>query len=183
MTSESPLPEPTTTAGETKSGLWSSVSTKTKLIAGAVLLVLVVITYWILQRFLPQWWGVGMAHRINGSFSSGTSFGLLFGIIGVALPLILLMFAVFVYRKGPRHIYSIVLALIALALTVPNLLTLAVVASDGSGARAGEAALDYNGAGFRGATLIGAIIGLLIGLAVDFYVIGRRREKRKIAKA
>ncbi|MBM7368781.1 hypothetical protein [Gordonia hydrophobica] len=172
--------EPTDDAGKTSR--WPTLSTKTKVIIGVVTLVIVVIGYFFLQRFLPEWWARSMAHRIDGSFVSGTSYGLLFGILGSAVPLILGLLAVLSIGVGPKNALSWGLGVIALAFLIPNLLTLGVVIGDGNGATIGRRNLDVFAPAFRGATLIGVIVGIAIGIAADFYLIGRRREKRKQAK-
>lgn len=153
------------------------LSTKTKVIAGGVAAVVVIVGFLILKRFLPQWWGVGISHRVDGSFGRGCTYGLVFGLGGVALALIFGLVAILSFRRGTRNIPSLVCAVLAFAVLIPNLLTLAVVTGSSSAERAGQAALDYNGAGFRGATLVGAILGVAIGLIIDFYILRTRRSR------
>ncbi|QRY62257.1 permease [Gordonia sp. PDNC005] len=154
------------------------ISGRTKAIIGVSIVVLLVVGYLILQRFLPQWWGREIAADVGGSFTRGSLYGLGYGLLGSAVTLILLYFA-YVTIGRYRNIVSWTLLVLALASTVPNLLTLSVVIGNGSGAESGRLALDYDGMGFRGATLIGLIIGIVIGLAVDFYLLGKRRAKAK----
>ncbi|ALG87078.1 hypothetical protein ACH46_20345 [Gordonia phthalatica] len=158
------------------------MSTKTKVILGIVTLLVVVIGYYILQRFLPEWWARSMSTRIDGSFATGTSYGLLFGVLGAAVPLVLALIAILLIGRGPKSVFSWLLGVVSLAFLIPNLLTLGIVIGDGSGARMGRRLLDIGTPGFRGATLIGVIIGIVIGVAIDFYLLGKRREKSKQAK-
>lgn len=174
--------ESTEPADGGKTSRWPTLSTKTKVILGVVTLLVVVIGYYILQRFLPEWWARSMSTRIDGSFVTGTSYGLLFGILGAAIPLVLALIAILLLGRGPKSIFSWLLGLVSLAFLIPNLLTLGIVIGDGSGARMGRRLLDIGTPGFRGATLIGVIIGIVIGVAVDFYLLGRRREKNKQSK-
>lgn len=165
----------------TKTSRWSlpGLSTKNKVILGVGTLIIIVIGYFILQRLLPDWWGTTMGNRINRSVTSGTFWGLFLGIIGSAIPLLLALLAILSIHKGPKKIASIVMGLVALVLLIPNLLTLSIVVGSGQGATAGRMQLDLFGPGFRGATLVGVIIGIVIGVAADFYLLGRRRAKRK----
>ena len=172
-------PEP---AEAGKTSRWPTLSTKTKVILGVVTLVVVVIGYYILQRFLPEWWARSMAGRIDGSFVTGTSYGLLFGILGAAVPLVLALIGILLIGRGPKSLFSWLLGIAAFAFLIPNLLTLGIVIGDGSGARMGRRLLDIDTPGFRGATLVGVIIGIVIGVAIDFYLLGRRREKNKQTK-
>ncbi|GAA4670322.1 permease [Gordonia humi] len=182
MTSELPdaAPEPSDIEPEGKSR-WSlpGLSTKAKWILGVGTVVIIVIGYFILQRLLPDWWGTRMGNRIDRSFTSGTLWGLFYGIIGSAIPLLLWLLAVLWINKGPKRIASWVMGVVGLLLLIPNLLTLAIVVGTGQGSRAGRLQLDMFGPGFRGATLVGVIIGIVLGVAVDFYLLGRRRAKRR----
>ena len=153
-------------------------SLKLKLIAGAVLLVLVVIAYFIVSRFAPQWWGTTIGNRVDGSFSTGVGYGLLLGVVGSALPIILAYFAILSFGRL-KNAFTWICGIAAVLLTVPNLLTLSVVNNDTGPARAGRAMLDIHAMGFRGASLVGVIAGVLIGIAVIFYLLGRRRTKAK----
>ncbi|MCF8588996.1 permease [Gordonia liuliyuniae] len=174
-------PEPVDDATSSKTRRWSlpGLSTKNKVILGIGTVVIIVIGYFILQRLLPDWWGTTMGKRIDRSVTSGTVWGLFFGIIGSALPLLFALLAIFSIGKTPKNIGSWLLGVVSLLLLVPNLLTLAIVVGSGQGANAGRLQLDILGPGFRGATLIGVIVGIVIGIAVDFYLLGRRRAKRK----
>lgn len=174
-------PEPVDDTTASKSSRWSlpTLSTKNKVILGVGTVIIVVIAYFILQRLLPDWWGTRMGTRIDRSLTTGTLWGLFYGVLGSAVPLLLALLAVFSIGRGPRNIMSWVMGLVALLLLVPNLLTLAVTIGGGQGAQAGRLQLDLLGPGFRGATLIGVILGIVIGVAVDFYLLGRRRAKRK----
>ena len=156
-----------------------TISTKTKAILAVGTVVVLVVAYFILQRLLPDWWGTTMGDQIGRSLASGIGWGLFYGVLGSALPLLLALLAILWIGKGPRSILSWVTGLVAVLLTIPNLLTLAVTIGTGQGARAGRLQLEMFGPGFRGATLIGVIVGIVIGVAIDFYLLGRRRAKRK----
>ncbi|GEE00706.1 hypothetical protein nbrc107696_11520 [Gordonia spumicola] len=154
------------------------MSGKTKAILAVSGILIVVIGYFILQALVPRSWGRHVASEINESITRGILYGLGYGLLGSAVTLILLYFA-YVTIGRYRNILSWSLLVLALASTVPNLMTLGVVIGNGSGAVAGRQALDGHAVGFRGATLVGLIVGIIIGLAVDFYLLGRRRAKAK----
>jgi hypothetical protein len=59
-------------------------------------------------------------------------------------------------------------------------LTLGIVIGDGSAAHAGERILDVDGPGFRGGTLVGAIIGFVLAAMFAYVAGSRRRNKRRV---
>ncbi len=180
MTDE--LPEATPETTQSRTGRFTSklpeLSGRTKVILGVGTVLIVVIGYWILQALLPRWWGQNMASNINESITRGILYGLGYGFLGSAVTLLLLYFAYTLIGRY-RNIASWALVAAALAALIPNLLTLSVVIGNSSGATAGRQALDGHAVGFRGATVVGLIVGVIIGLAVDFYLLGRRRAKAK----
>lgn len=56
--------------------------------------------------------------------------------------------------------------IVAVIVALPNLLTLSVVLGGNSAAHAGERIMDVDAPGFRGASLAGAIIGVVAFLGV-----------------
>ncbi len=61
---------------------------------------------------------------------------------------------------------QIVLLILGVLVVLPNLLTLSVVLGGNSAAHAGERIMDVDAPGFRGASLAGAIIGVVLFLGV-----------------
>jgi hypothetical protein len=126
--------------------------------------------------FMPRWWAQRVGDQVDGSIGLGIVVGLVYGVLFTALPLLVVWLAL----RLPRTLRVWAAALgVAVILAVPNLLTLGIVLGSGSGAHAGERILDVEAPGFRGATLIGALLVLaLAGLLTHQRVSGRRLRRR-----
>jgi len=130
--------------------------------------------------FLPRWWSHRIAHQVNGSMSVGIILGLFYGFTFTVLPLLTVWRA---FRKRrPWKVWAS-LAAVAILLAGPNLLTLGIVIGSGHGAHAGQRTLDVDAPGFRGATLAGVIIGALVVVAIQYLLIARRSDRRKLKAA
>ena len=130
--------------------------------------------------FLPRWWSHRVAHQVNGSMSVGIILGLFYGFVFTVLPLFTLLRT---FRKRrPWKVWG-GLAVLAIVLAGPNLLTLGIVIGSGKAAHAGERTLDVDGPGFRGASLAGAIGGALVVAAVEYLLASRRWTRRKLDTA
>ena len=66
--------------------------------------------------------------------------------------------------------------LLAVILAAPNLMTLGVAVGSGSGAHAGQRTMDVRAPMFRGATLLGSLIAIVI--FVVLVIVYRRRGRR-----
>jgi len=147
-----------------------------KTIAVVVALIVLVIAYYALAAFVPRWWAQRIAGLAEGGFTRGVLWGLLFGILCTAVPIALLAWIWQVRNWRYHRGLQIAMGVLALVVALPNLMTLTIVLGSGNGAHAGERILDVDAPGFRGATLIGAIVGAL--LAVVFIVALTRYRKR-----
>lgn len=137
-------------------------------IALALVLVFVV-------AFLPRWWAHRIANQVDGSYTSGIVWGLFAGAVFTAIPLVVGRFAF--RRQVPWRTRAIVVV-VALVLATPNLLTLGIVLGNGDAARDAQTTLQNRGTGFRGATLIGAIVGAVL-VAFGWYLLASRRARRR----
>lgn len=142
----------------------------------AVILVALVVAYFVLAAFLPRWWSQRVGSLSSGSFSLGITWGLLYGILCTTIPLLLFYFAWRSRRREHAKAWVIGSVILGLVIAIPNLLTLTVVFGTNSAAHAGERTMDVDAPGFRGASLWGAIIGVLIFAAAVF--LQRRYRKR-----
>lgn len=160
-------------SGETRKGLppWA----KKTLVVVATLAVLVIV-YFILAAFVPRWWALRVAGLADGGFARGIMWGLAFGLLCTAIPLILFGWIWQVRRWKYHRSLQVLLAVLALVIAIPNLMTLSIVLGNGNAAHAGERILDVDAPGFRGASLVGAIVGALI--CVLFFVAVSRYRKR-----
>ena len=145
------------------------------LLLGGILVAAVVI-YFIAAATIPRWWAHRIGDQVDGSGTAGVGLGLFYGFVFTFLPLLVLSFAL-VRRRSWRLRAWFVAGAILLAL--PNLFTLGIVLGRGSAAHAGERILDVDAPYFRGATLVGAIVGALAAVGVRFLLDSRRRHKRQ----
>ena len=141
---------------------------------------LLILLAFIGAAFLPRWWAHRVAHQVNGGMTTGIILGLFYGSVFTVLPLFTALRA---FRKRrPWKVWA-GLTVLALVLAGPNLLTLGIVIGSGKAAHAGERTLDVDAPGFRGASLAGAIVGLLTLAAVEYLLISRRWSRRKLHEA
>ena len=154
-----------------------------RVIMFAILGAVLVIVYFILVAFLPRWWAQRVGELSDRGFARGITWGLLFGGLCTLLPLLLVLLAVLVWRKRGGRVIAGIAALVALLFALPNLITLSVVFGGNSAAHAGERIMDVEAPGFRGASLIGAIIAALVFVGVVVLTIQYRRRGRQLAEA
>jgi hypothetical protein len=139
-------------------------------------IVAVVVAYFIASATIPRWWAQRIGDQVDGSGTAGVGLGLFYGFVFTFLPLLVVSFALR-RRRGWRARAWFFAAAVVLAL--PNLFTLGIVLGRGSAAHAGERILDVDAPYFRGATLVGAIVGALAALGVRYLIDSRRRHKRQ----
>ncbi|MEU5840796.1 hypothetical protein [Rhodococcus sp. NPDC047139] len=154
-----------------------------KTIAVVVALIVFVIAYYVLAAFVPRWWAQRIAGLAEGGMTRGVLWGLLFGILCTAIPIALLAWAWQVRNWRYHRGLQITMVVLALVIVLPNLMTLAIVMGTGNGAHAGERILDVDAPGFRGATLIGAIVGALLALAFIAALTRYRKRGRELKRA
>ncbi|SDU28219.1 DUF5336 domain-containing protein [Gordonia westfalica] len=150
-----------------------------KAVVGLIIAALLVITYFILEAFLPRWWAGQIGNRVNGSMVSGVWTGLVLGVLCTFVPLLLFTLA-FLSRSRMRNVPAIAFAVAGVIVAIPNLLTLSVVAGGGNGAHAGERIFDVDAPGFRAATAWGVIIGVALAIAVGWFIWRYRRRGRQL---
>jgi hypothetical protein len=154
-----------------------------RVIMFAILGAVLVIVYFILAAFLPRWWAERIGELADRDFARGITSGLLFGGVCTLVPLLQVLLAVlFRHKRGGRVIAGIA-ALVALVFALPNLMTLSIVLGASSAAHAGQRIMDVEAPGFRGASLVGAIIAALVFVGVVVLTIQYRRRGRELAKA
>ncbi|MCQ4117912.1 hypothetical protein [Rhodococcus tibetensis] len=137
-----------------------------KAIAIAAILVVLVIAYFILAAYLPRAWAQNVGGLADGSFGAGILWGLLFGTLCTLIPLLLFRAAWRLFRRRRFKPMQVVALVVAVIIALPNLLTLSVVLGGNSAAHAGERIMDVDAPGFRGASLAGAILGVIVFLGV-----------------
>ena len=130
-----------------------------RIILCVVAAVLVIVGYFIGAAFLPRWWARRLGGWVDDSFTRGLLFGLAFGLVFTLVPLLIASTAFWRRMNGRARTAVIVLAIVV---AVPNLLTLGIATGSGSGAHAGGRIMDDRAPFFQGATLIGAILAVVL---------------------
>jgi len=144
------------------------------LLFGLSLLVLVA---WLLAvTLVPRWWAQWLGDRIDGRLTTGTAYGLVIGSVFTFVPLLVARQA---FRGWSWKLRIGTLAL-AVAVAVPNLMTLGIVLGTGGGAHAGERILDVDGPGFRTASLLGALGAVAVFLLMIGWGVMRTRDRRRV---
>lgn len=111
---------------------------------------------------------------MHGSFSGGILWGLFYGIVFSFFPLLL---GWQVRRRPLAWQVRIGMIVVALLLAIPNLLTLSIVGGVSRAASAGSRIPDVEAPAFRGATLVGAIVGtVLVIVAAGVGILLKRRS-------
>lgn len=156
-------------------------STKRKLVTAAVVLVVALLAWWIAGAVIPRWWAQRIGGAIDGRLTFGTFVGVVCGFVFTAAPL-LVLWAGWRWRRGWRDgAWKRIVVFVAVAALVaaPNLATLGIVFGNGNAAHAGERILDVEGPGFRGGSVVGALVAAAAIGGVVFLASSRRRNKRR----
>lgn len=127
------------------------------------LLVVAYIGFRISSAFFPRWWAQRVGEQVGGGVTKGTLWGLFYGFVFTAIPLLILFQ---IRRRFFSWTWRIVVAVIALLLAAPNWLTLSVVAGNSKAAHAGERIFDVEAPGFRAGTLSGVLAGAVLALII-----------------
>jgi MFS family permease len=131
------------------------------------------------SAFLPRWWSHRIGNQADGSFTNGIGLGLFYGFAFTLLAVVLLVIGLRRIRgwKG-----RLILLGVALLVASPNLITLGIVLGPGGAAHAGERTLDVDAPGFRTSSLIGAIVAVLLVVAIWLLLRSRRQAKEETAR-
>ena len=138
---------------------------------GVAAVVLIVV---LAGAFLPRWWSHRIGSQVDESMTRGILLGLFLGFVFTFFPLLVAWLGV---RRVSGMRGRVVVILIAALLAAPNLLTLGIVVGAGSGAHAGDRTLDVEAPGFRGATLVAALVAAAL-LAWPWWKLRSRRRRR-----
>ena len=153
---------------------------RNRVILWVVLAVVLVLLLLLASAFVPRWWAQTVGGLVDSSFGRGLAWGLGIGVVFSLLPVLLVARAIRRWKgwKGP-----VVLAVVAAILAAPNLFTLWVVVGTSSAAHAAERTMDVNAPWFRGASLGGVIIGLVVGIAIELLWRGWRHRGKELKAA
>ena len=141
-------------------------------------IIAVVLAYLFAVTVIPRWWPQRIGDMVNGKMTAGSIAGVVIGLIFTVLPALVLWMGWRMRDGWRRGMWFIVAAAV---LAIPNLATLGVVLGNGNAAHAGERIFDTEAPGFRGGTLIGAVVGLAL-MAWIVWLAGSRRRNRAKAR-
>ncbi|HEY3736471.1 MAG TPA: hypothetical protein VGL26_03435 [Jatrophihabitans sp.] len=149
---------------------------KRGLIALAVAIVLVG-GFFFCTEFLPRWWGRRIADQVHGTFRWGVWWGLFYGVIFTVVPIVVARLAFYRPWSWKTRVWVLVVGAV---LAAPNLMTAGIVWGGSSGAHDGSATMDLRAPGFRGASLVGVIIGLVLAVLIQIGLMVRRRHNAEL---
>jgi len=149
--------------------LWLVVAVVVLLVAGL-----------IASATVPRWWAHRVGDQVDGSITQGTLLGLFYGFVFTFVPIAVLLL-ILRFRRTTRTV--VVALVLALLLALPNLMTLGIVIGRGNAAHAGDRVLDVEAPAFRGGTLAGAILAVLLVAFVGYLVVSRRRAHESARRA
>ena len=149
--------------------LWLVVAVVVLLVAGL-----------IASATVPRWWAHRVGDQVDGSITQGTLLGLFYGFVFTFVPIAVLLLILRLRRTTRTVVLALVLALL---LALPNLMTLGIVIGRGNAAHAGDRVLDVEAPAFRGGTLAGAILAVLLVAFVGYLVVSRRRAHESARRA
>jgi hypothetical protein len=138
---------------------------------GVAAVVLIVV---FAGAFLPRWWSHRIGSHVDESITKGILLGVLLGFVFTFFPLLVAWLG---FRSVGSLRGRVAVVLVAALLASPNLLTLGIVVGAGSGAHAGDRTLDVEAPGFRGATLVAALVAFAL-LAWPWWTLRSRRRRR-----
>ncbi|WP_456697024.1 hypothetical protein [Aeromicrobium sp. P5_D10] len=150
-----------------------------RIVLAIVIVGVAYIVYLMSAAFFPRWWAQRVADQVNGGVTRGTMWGLFYGFVFTAIPLLLLFQ---VRRRFFNWTWRGIVALIAIVLAAPNWLTLSVVAGNSNAAHAGERIFDVDAPGFRWATLVGVIAGAVVAVAATGLSMRLKRRKVEVER-
>jgi hypothetical protein len=150
-----------------------------RFVIGGIVIAALILAYAFAVSVIPRWWAQRVGSVVDGSMTVGSLAGLVSGFVFTLLPL-LMLWAGFKFRAGWKR-WLLVLAG-ALLLATPNLFLLGIVLGNGNASHAGERILDVEGPGFRGASVIGAILAALAFVAIVYLASSRRASRKKADK-
>lgn len=144
------------------------------------LFVGVVVATLLVSATVPRWWAQRVGDQVDGSITQGTALGLVYGFAFTFLPVL----AIVLLLRWRTTWKTVAVALVlGVVLALPNLMTLSIVLGTGDAAHAGERILDVEAPAFRGGSLAGAIVALVLVGFVAYLLLSRDRARSKADRA
>lgn len=140
----------------------------------------VIVAGFLASVTVPRWWAHRIGDQVDGSITQGVLVGLCYGFVFTLLPLLVIV-GVLRWRRTWKTIAFAVI--VALALALPNLMTLGIVVGRGSASHAGDRTLDVEAPAFRGASLAGVLLAVLLTAFIVHLLISRAARRQELAEA
>ena len=164
----------TQTSDEPRLRVWAK-----RALVALVVVGLLVLAGFLAAAFIPRWWAHRIGDQVNGSIVGGIFLGLFYGFVFTALPLFVLWRG---FRRRRRwQVWAGWLGA-AVVLALPNLFLLGIVLGSGNAAHAGDRTLDVEGPGFRGGSLAGAIVAVVVFVLLQYVLISGRRHRGEVRR-
>jgi hypothetical protein len=148
-------------------------------VIGGIAVVVALVVYLIGAAVIPRWWAQRIGDFADGRISVGAAAGVFIGALFTILPLLVLWIA---WRLRRRWKAALWIGAAAIVLAIPNLMTLGIVFGTRSAAHAGERILDVEGPGYRGGSLFGAMLGVVVVGVIVYLVASRRASRRRASR-
>lgn len=166
------MADPEVPAGRSGADVWIR-----RIVVGLVVIVVAFIGFQMLSAYAPRSWAQHIGRRVNGNMSDGIMWGLFYGAVFTFVSVLVAAISAF---RWVNWAWKAILIVLALAISIPNWLTLWVVVGTSRAAHAGERILDVDAPGFRAATVAGVAGGAILALAIVTTVAMSRRRKSQI---
>jgi hypothetical protein len=143
-----------------------------------IVIAITVALAFIAQALIPRWWSHRVGDQVHGSIAAGIVVGLFYGFVFTFLPLVALWL---IFRRRRHWRTWLVLAVAALLLAGPNIVTLGIVIGTGDSAHAADRTLDVEAPAYRTSVLVGAILAVAAFTLLYYLMFTRRVARGRLA--
>lgn len=150
-----------------------------RLVVALGLVVLAILAWRALIDTAPRWYSHRIGARIDGHRLRGLAWGLGIGGVFAFVPVLVLLAT---RRRFVSWTWKLILTGLAVALAVPNIVTLYIVLSSSAAAHQAQRTLDVDAPWFRAGSLIGAIAGGLLALTMAATATLLRHRKKQVRR-
>ena len=151
-------------------------NTGVKIVLILVAVLVAVAAYFILGAILPRWWADVIAGQVRRDLGASVLVGMFYGFVFTFIPLLVAWQAT---RKPVSWPWKIVIVLVAVAISTPNLLTAGIAFGSTESAHAGQRTLSVDAGFFTTWTAISAVAAAIVFIAMTIlWALWRRRGKQ-----